>query len=167
MKNIDWAKQVVAIMDRLAISQAELAKRCKVAQQTVSTWKKGTRRPNVFARRQLMKSAGDAGLNLIFFTCGAVDSARSGAGYDDPGYDGRVAPAVAGTMAEGAGHHPPATEFVTVLQQLPPHIAEQVLAYARFKLDSHRRMTSGPAGIDSSHPDASGGADLEAGRASG
>ena len=77
MKNIDWANLVVAIMDRLVISQAELAKRCKVAQQTVSTWKKDTRTPSVFARRQLMKFAGEAGLNLIFFTSVIIGHAAS------------------------------------------------------------------------------------------
>ena len=140
MKNIDWANLVVAIMDRLIISQAELAKRCKVAQQTVGTWKKGTRTPSVFARRQLMKFSGEAGLNLIFFTRGAAGSAEPGSGQDVPEHGGRVA----GTMEEGAEYYQQATEFVTVLQQLPPHIAEEVLDYARLKLDLHRRMNIEP-----------------------
>jgi transcriptional regulator with XRE-family HTH domain len=140
MKNIDWANLVVAIMDRLIISQAELATRCKVAQQTVSTWKKGTRTPSVLARRQLMEFAGAAELNLIFFSRSVADGEESGSGDDVPEHGGRVA----GTMEEGAEYCPQATEFVTVLQQLPPNIAEEVLEYARLKLDLHRRMNIEP-----------------------
>ena len=136
MRNIDWANLVVAIMDRLIISQAELAKRCKVAQQTVSTWKKGTRTPSVFARRQLMEFAGEAELNLIFFSRGA----ESGSGHDVPEHGGRVA----GMTEDGTGYCPQTTEYVAVLQQLPPHIAEEVLEYARLKLDSHRGMKIEP-----------------------
>ena len=140
MKNIDWANLVVAIMDRLIISQAELAKRCKVAQQTVSTWKKGTRTPSVFARRQLMEFAGEAGLNLIFFSRGVADGAEPGSGHDVPEHGGQVA----GTMEGGAEYYLQATEFLNILQQLPPHIVEEVLEYARLKLDLHRLMSIEP-----------------------
>ena len=59
---VDWANVVLAILDRLLLTQAELAARCKVAQQTVSGWKTGARTPGRYAQRQLVQLAREAGL---------------------------------------------------------------------------------------------------------
>jgi transcriptional regulator with XRE-family HTH domain len=125
VKNIDWARLVGAIMDRMIISQAELAKRCKVAQQTVSTWKKGTRTPNVYARRQLMTLSNEAGLNLIFFSRNSDGTAVAAAGPQ-------------GSSAQ-------ALEFVKFIEQLPPHMADEIIDYATFKLELYRRSLVTPS----------------------
>ena len=83
-----------------------------------------------------MEFAGEAELNLIFFSRGA----ESGSGQDVPEHGDRVT----GMTEDGAGYCPQTTEYVAVLQQLPPHIAEEVLEYARLKLDSHRGMKIDP-----------------------
>lgn len=141
MKNIDWAKLVVAIMDRMIISQAELAKRCKVAQQTVSTWKKGTRTPNVYARRQLMTLSNEAGLNLIFFSRNSDGTAVAA-----PSPPGELAPLPFAAPAAGPqGSSAQALEFVKFIEQLPPHIADEVIDYATFKLELYRRSLVTPS----------------------
>ena len=71
MREIDWTALVRTLLDDLVLSQGELAERCEVAQQAVSNWKMGTRRPGYRARRKLMEAARESGIDLErYFTKG-------------------------------------------------------------------------------------------------
>lgn len=64
-KPVDWAGVVGAILERLLLTQSELAERCKVAQQTVSAWKTNDRVPGRYAQRVLVQLAREAGYAKI------------------------------------------------------------------------------------------------------
>jgi PAS domain S-box-containing protein len=55
MKNIKWPHLVESILDKLLLSQSELAELCEVSQQTISSWKKGYRTPGLYAKRKLLE----------------------------------------------------------------------------------------------------------------
>lgn len=55
MKNIEWPHLVESILDKLLLSQSELAELCEVSQQTISSWKKGYRTPGLYAKRKLLE----------------------------------------------------------------------------------------------------------------
>ncbi|OGV66935.1 MAG: hypothetical protein A3K19_03640 [Lentisphaerae bacterium RIFOXYB12_FULL_65_16] len=60
-ESIDWGGVVNAILDRLLLTQGELAERCGVSQQTVSAWKTGGRSPGRSAQRRLSQLTQDIG----------------------------------------------------------------------------------------------------------
>jgi transcriptional regulator with XRE-family HTH domain len=135
VNNLEWEKLVVAIMDGLIISQADLAARCSVAQQTVSTWKKGTRTPSVHARRQLIALANEAGLSLSYFS-----RASRFVSYGD----------IAELPVERAIDDQ-TSPILAILRQLPLHDRQDVTTYARYKLDSHRRIMAERSYLDPVH----------------
>jgi len=53
-KRIDWAETIVEIQEKMFLSQAEVAEKCGVVQQTVSTWKNRMRSPGYAAKRKLL-----------------------------------------------------------------------------------------------------------------
>ena len=114
MKTIDWPKLIQGILDRLILSQGELAIRCSVSQQTLSTWKTGRSQPGIKGKRQLIKLANDAGIHLGRFTEIAT--------FNDPGED------------KLTRMSPPVLEFCRLLQMLPVKQQRQVEEFARFKL---------------------------------
>ena len=129
---MDWAGVVLAILDRLLLTQAELAARCKVAQQTVSGWKTGVRTPGRYAQRQLVQLAREAGL-------------PEPAGLYPP-----VAPPLANIAEQSPAK--PATgkgtdaalkgEWLRLLEALPATERQELLDYARFKAGRKRGATT-------------------------
>ena len=63
-KDVDWKSFVAELLDKLILTQGELAERLGSAQQTVSNWKNGSRKPGRYAMRKLLPLASEAGLNL-------------------------------------------------------------------------------------------------------
>ena len=132
---VDWGKVVLAILDRLLLTQAELAARCKVAQQTVSGWKTGARTPGRYAQRQLVQLAREAGL-------------------PEPNipYPGAAVPIL--NVAEQLPAKPAAskgadaalkTEWLRLLEALPEPERQELLDYARFKANrKHATATRNP-----------------------
>lgn len=60
MVEINWRDLVARILSSLMISQCELAQRCRVSPQAVSSWKNGVRTPSAFAKRRLLAVAADS-----------------------------------------------------------------------------------------------------------
>ena len=125
---VDWAGVVLAVLDRLLLTQTELAARCKVAQQTVSGWKTGTRTPGRYAQRQLVQLAREAGVS-------------------EPNipYPGTMAPILG--IAEQSPAKPAANksadaalkaEWLRLLETLPEPERQELLDYARFKVNRKR-----------------------------
>ena len=54
MRKRDWGVMVRKVLQKHVLSQAELANICNVSQQTVSSWKLGSRIPGFLHRRQLI-----------------------------------------------------------------------------------------------------------------
>ena len=127
MDSIDWSRLIVALSERLIISQTELAQRCDVAQQTVSSWKTGKNSPGIYARRQLMKLADEAGLSIALFS-------RS------PEYYGGVEKRNGDAVAQGLSED--VMEFARFFQKLPRNIQDEVRAFAAFKLSQYQKSIS-------------------------
>ena len=51
----------------MVITQTDLAKKCKVTQQSISNWKNGIRCPGSYAREKLLQLIIDAKLNKDFY----------------------------------------------------------------------------------------------------
>ena len=51
-KDVDWKSFVAELLDKLILTQGELAERLGSAQQTVSNWKNGSRKPGRYAMRK-------------------------------------------------------------------------------------------------------------------
>ncbi len=119
---VDWAGVVNAILDRLLLTQTELAERCKVAQQTVSGWKTGVRTPGRYAQRQLVQLAHEAGLPELPYAMFPVRIA----GIAEQLSTGKPAAGKGGESAQKA-------EWVRLLETLPESERRELLEYARFK----------------------------------
>ena len=129
-KTADWSKVAAAILDRLLLTQAELAARCKVAQQTVSGWKTGVRTPGRYAQRQLVQLAREAGLpDLPYANFPAPVMSLAEAAPAKP---------VAGKGADAAQK----VEWVRLLETLPEAERRELLDYARFKANRIRGTTA-------------------------
>jgi transcriptional regulator with XRE-family HTH domain len=157
MQSIDWAKLIMAILDRLVISQGELAKRCRVAQQTVSTWKKGKNPPGVSARRRLMQLAGEAGINLVYFASTPDYLEQAGEAAESPFAATTVSWSEGSAKAtEEVAEPPPKSgpawdayssrrlsedvrEFAVLLETMPLQLRQELREFADFKLNQHQR----------------------------
>ncbi|MFA6293214.1 MAG: hypothetical protein WC637_15620 [Victivallales bacterium] len=64
VKRIDWNLLVMEMLEGMLLTEKELAKRCKVSQQCVSTWKIRTRKPGPYAKRKLAEIAREVKLDL-------------------------------------------------------------------------------------------------------
>lgn len=125
---VDWAGVVAAVLDRLLLTQTELAERCKVAQQTVSGWKTGARTPGRYAQRRLVELAHEAGVP-----------------EPNPPYASEVAPALGSAdqspAKPGTGKGADAAlkaEWVRLLEALSEAERRELLDYARFKAGRKR-----------------------------
>lgn len=67
MKDINWPLLVQEILERLLLSQDDLAKRCNVTQQTVSNWKNKIRNPGIYAKQKLVGIINEAGMEINQF----------------------------------------------------------------------------------------------------
>jgi len=124
-----WAKATVTIMDRLRLTQTELAERCEVAQQSVSGWKMGTRKPGRSAQRHLVRLARAAGLSGAAFRTYPVEEAPALGIADQP-------PA---KPEAGAGAHSAETaEWVRLLEALPEAERREWLEATRLKVNQKR-----------------------------
>jgi len=54
-KKTNWADLIADVQEKYLLSQAEIAKICSVAQQTVSSWKVGIRNPGFRAKRKILQ----------------------------------------------------------------------------------------------------------------
>ncbi|MCM8541381.1 MAG: helix-turn-helix domain-containing protein [Lentisphaeraceae bacterium] len=64
MKYLNWGALTDDLLEILVMNQTQLAKKCKVTQQSVSNWKTGVRSPGVYARHVLRDLAKDAKLTV-------------------------------------------------------------------------------------------------------
>ena len=64
MKHLNWGSLTDDILEILVMNQTQLAKKCRVTQQSVSNWKTGVRNPGVYARHMLRELADKAKLDL-------------------------------------------------------------------------------------------------------
>lgn len=64
MKYLNWGALTDDLLEILVMNQTQLAKQCKVTQQSVSNWKTGVRSPGVYARHVLRDLAKDAKLTV-------------------------------------------------------------------------------------------------------
>lgn len=55
MNKIDWKMVIREIMERLFLTQKEVAERCGVSPQSVSNWLNDVRRPGIYAKKKLME----------------------------------------------------------------------------------------------------------------
>ncbi|MEI8078704.1 MAG: hypothetical protein WCH61_03625 [bacterium] len=125
---VDWGKVVLAILDRLLLTQAELAARCKVAQQTVSGWKTGARMPGRYAQRQLVQLAREVELPEPNIPCPGTAAPVLGIAEQSP------AKPTTGKSADTAQK----AEWLRLLETLPEAERQELLDYARFKANRKR-----------------------------
>ena len=64
MKKVDWSVLIIDLMESLVLTQANLAEKCQVTQQSISNWKNGLRTPGVYARKKIRELASEASLKL-------------------------------------------------------------------------------------------------------
>ncbi len=64
MKDINWSFLVEKLLGTLMLSQSELARLCRVSQQSVSNWKNGKREPEIYAKRKLLEIFQENSLTL-------------------------------------------------------------------------------------------------------
>lgn len=64
MKKVDWSALIIDLMESLVLTQANLADKCQVTQQSISNWKNGLRTPGVYARKKIRELASEANLKL-------------------------------------------------------------------------------------------------------
>lgn len=121
-----WTKVTGAILDRLRLTQAELAERCGVAQQSVSGWKTGARTPGRSAQRHLVRLARAAGLSGAAFRPYPVEEAPALGIADQPS-----AKPVAGDDARFAE----TAEWVRLLEALPEVERREWLEATRLKVN--------------------------------
>ncbi len=55
MEDLDWSRLTVDLLENLVVTQADLAEKCMVTQQSISNWKNGVRTPGSFARKKLFE----------------------------------------------------------------------------------------------------------------
>jgi len=127
MKNVDWPQLVKAILETLIITQSQMAERCGVSQQTVSTWKRAKRTPNIYSQRQLANLAQEAGINLIFFT-------------EAPS---RALPIHETATRDDAGPRQELLDFARYLERAPEDIRREVIEFARFKMWRRAKSMTG------------------------
>ena len=63
-KKYNWPLLVRDTMDSAFMSQAAMSEKLDVSQQSVSNWLNGTRNPRAEIKPELMKLAGDTGLDI-------------------------------------------------------------------------------------------------------
>lgn len=133
---VDWAGVVTAVLDRLLLTQTELAERCKVAQQTVSGWKTGARMPGRYAQRRLVELAREAGLPELALPY--PNAAPADLGIADQ--------AAAKQEAGKGGDAALKAEWARVLAALSEAERRELLDYARFKAGRKRGAAARPGG---------------------
>ena len=77
MKYLNWGSLTDDLLEVLVMNQTQLAKKCKVTQQSVSNWKTGVRSPGVYARHVLRELAKDAKLTLDDYKIAAYQKKRA------------------------------------------------------------------------------------------
>ena len=63
-KKINWNLVVDELLGNMFLSQKELARRCKVSQQSVSNWQNRTLSPGIRAKRMISEFAQKEGIDL-------------------------------------------------------------------------------------------------------
>ena len=64
MKTYDWSELITDIIGQLLITQSQLAEKCMVTQQSISNWKKGSRKPGIYAQEKIFALGREANLEL-------------------------------------------------------------------------------------------------------
>ena len=62
MKEYVWPDLIRDIISNLRITQSQLADKCMVTQQSISNWKKGSRKPGIYAQDKIFTLAKNANL---------------------------------------------------------------------------------------------------------
>jgi transcriptional regulator with XRE-family HTH domain len=76
MKYLNWGSLTDDLLEVLVMNQTQLARKCKVTQQSVSNWKTGVRSPGVYARHVLRELAKDAKLTVEDYKITAFQKTR-------------------------------------------------------------------------------------------
>ncbi|MBT3380723.1 MAG: hypothetical protein HN742_26915 [Lentisphaerae bacterium] len=127
---IDWGELVTHIQDRLFMSQLGIAERCGVARQSVSAWVHHRRQPGLYAKRELVVLAAEAGV---------LDEVAPRDGTEKPQGNARQG-VLGGNEQTGGrpGEIPDARQLALLLEQLSPDAREEVLEFTRFKISRER-----------------------------
>ena len=64
MKEYVWPDLIRDIISNLRMTQSQLADKCMVTQQSISNWKKGSRKPGMYAQDKIFSLAKDAQLEI-------------------------------------------------------------------------------------------------------
>ena len=64
MKEYIWPDLIRDIISNLRLTQCQLADKCMVTQQSISNWKKGIRKPGMYAQDKIFSLAKDAKLEI-------------------------------------------------------------------------------------------------------
>jgi transcriptional regulator with XRE-family HTH domain len=64
MKEYVWPDLIRDIISNLRMTQCQLADKCMVTQQSISNWKKGSRKPGMYAQDKIFILAKQANLEL-------------------------------------------------------------------------------------------------------
>ena len=64
MKEYVWPDLIRDIISNLRMTQSQLADKCMVTQQSISNWKKGSRKPGMYAQDKIFTLAKEANLEI-------------------------------------------------------------------------------------------------------
>ena len=64
MKEYVWPDLIRDILSNLRMTQSQLADKCMVTQQSISNWKKGSRKPGMYAQDKIFILAKEANLEI-------------------------------------------------------------------------------------------------------
>ena len=64
MKEYNWPEIIRDIISNLRMTQSQLADKCMVTQQSISNWKKGSRKPGMYAQDKIFALANEAQLEI-------------------------------------------------------------------------------------------------------
>lgn len=126
----DWGVLVQRVQERMYLSQVAIANRCGVARQTVSAWLNGRRKPGLYAKRELLILAAEAGvLDEVAPQIQDGASAGESEGLVFRSSENRQRP---------REELEDARQLRILLKQLSPSAREEVLEFARFKIFRER-----------------------------
>lgn len=130
---VDWAVLVKRIQERMYLSQMDISQRCGVARQTVSAWLHRRRMPGLYAKRELIILAAEAGV--------LDDVAEPGQTEGQQPLRRNIPAWLFNKEEQGDAtgvDSVDARQLRVLLDQLPEQAREEVLEFARFKIFRER-----------------------------
>jgi len=112
---MDWTALVRKLLDDLMLSQSELARLCGVSQQSVSNWRSGKRKPELYAKRKLLQIFQENSMKLY-----SQEPAASEA-------DAKP------SRKENAAAISPPAEFIDIFDKMPASKQQELVEISRRK----------------------------------